>query len=114
LFARPHAKVHPRRIAFDLIERKYGHGAKTRYRVSSFTPAPSADGESSSGSSPDAVARAISKEGHTSAVWLLLPLGIFGGLLLGLIAFFGIRSWRNAAVYRAYFEDRQTSSWRPS
>jgi hypothetical protein len=113
LFARPQAKVHPRRIAFDLVERKYGHGAQTRWLVSSFTPAPSADGQGSS-SSVAAVDKAMAEQSRTSAVWLFLPLGIFAGLLIGLTLFFVIRSARHRAMYRAYFEDRQTSSWRPS
>ena len=115
LFARPHAKVTPRGIAFDLVERKYGHGPKTRWLVSSFTPAPTPGGDSvRSRATLGSAAAGADPTRHTSALWLFLPLGIFAGLLLGLIAFFSIRSWRNAAVYRAYFEDRQTSSWRPS
>jgi hypothetical protein len=115
LFARPHSSVRPRRITFDLVERKYGHGETTRWLVSSFTPAPSANGDGGgSGASQAAVDRAVAQERHTSTVWLLVPLGIFLALVLGLGVFFGIRSWRNAVAYRSYFEDRQRSSWRPS
>jgi hypothetical protein len=115
LFARSKTKVRPRRIAFDLVERKYGHGANTRWLVSSFTPAPSANGDSGgSTASQAAVDKAVAEERHTSAVWLFVPLGIFGSLVVGLTLFFSIRAWRHRVAYRAYFENRQTSSWRPS
>jgi hypothetical protein len=114
LFPRPHSKVKP--VVWDVVLRKYGHRSDARWLVSSFTPAPSASGDYGGGGSfsAAAVAAATRDMRHTSAIWLFLPLGIFGGLLLGLATFLIGRSWRNAALYRAYTREHQRSSWRPS
>jgi hypothetical protein len=119
LFPRPNSNTRP--VVFDVVERKYGHGSDARWLVSSFTPAPSASGDFGSGkgatlASPGSGSGQNFKNpiNHASTTWLLLPAGIFGGLLLGLAIFLTGRSLRNAALYRAYSRDHQRSSWRPS
>ena len=110
LFPRLHSRLH--QLAFDVVEREYGHGKNARWLISSFTPSPGGGGATggSSSSSPGSGLYTRPPIRHAGAVWLLLPLGIFLGLLLGLGGFFGIRSWRNAATYRSYFNSRQSSS----
>jgi hypothetical protein len=117
LFPKPHAKIKP--VVFDVVERRYGHGDQTRWLVSSFNPAPSASGDFSSvgGSkgrnlaSPGSGANMASPVRHTSAIWLILPFGVLvGGLILGLGGFLAYKSWRNAAIYRAYTREHQRSS----
>lgn len=111
LFPRWHSKVKP--VVFDVVERKYGHGSGTRWLVSSFTPAPSASGDfgSHSAFSPGSAATVGAPTRHVSSIWLILPFGVLvGGLILGLGSYLAYRSWRNAAIYRAYARDHQRSS----
>ena len=117
LFPKPRAKIKP--VVFDIVERKYGHGDQARWLVSSFNPAPSASGDFSSvgGSkgrsfaSPGSGANLASPVRHTSAIWLILPFGVLvGGLIFGGGGFLAYKSWRNAAIYRAYVRENQRSS----
>lgn len=115
LFPRPHSRIKP--IVFDIVERKYGHSGQTRWLVSSFTPAPSASGDfgGKSSFSPGSAETIAAPIHHTSTIWLILPFGVLvGGLIIGLGSFLAFRSWRNAAIYRAYVREHQRSSWRPS
>ena len=41
-------------------------------------------------------------------------VALAAGLIIGLGTFLIYRSWRNAAIYRAYVRENQRSSWRPS
>lgn len=114
LFPKRHAKIKP--VVFDVVERKYGHGDQTRWLVSSFTPAPSGSGDfgSSGGTSrysPGSASTVASPIRHTSTIWLILPFGVLvGGLIIGGGGLLAYKSWRNAAIYRAYAREHQRSS----
>jgi hypothetical protein len=111
LFPKPHSKMKP--VVFDIVERKYGHTDKTRWLVSSFTPAPSASGDfgSHNSYSPGSAVTVASGVRRTSAIWLFLPFGVLvGGLILGLGGVLGYKAWRNAAIYRAYVRENQRST----
>jgi len=119
LFARPKAKVHA--VVFDmtLLQSKKKEGPP--WLVSTITPAPSASGDFVEnwaqivrGSNPgksekETEASPKVTASHSGTIWLLLPAGIFG-LLLVVLATVGIRSWRGAAAYKAYVRERQSSS----
>jgi hypothetical protein len=51
---------------------------------------------------------------HASNTWLLVPAVAVGGVLILVLAFFGIRGIRGRRAYAAYVRERQMSSSRPS
>jgi hypothetical protein len=108
LFPPPHMKIRP--LEYNILVRKYGHGKQSRWLVNDFTPAPQNGVSSGGGSAAGSGVNTKAPMTRSGRGWLLIPIGIFGGLIIGLGLFFGIRSWRNAAYYRDYFRDRQTSS----
>ncbi len=113
LFAKPQRHIRP--VVFDLTLRRFKGSGHYRWLVSSFLPTPDPTGDfgASSNRLTADPRLAAQSEAHSSRMWLLFPVGIFG-LLLVVVAALGIRSWRGARVYRAYIKNRYTSSSRPS
>jgi hypothetical protein len=116
LFANPKRNVKP--LVFDLTLRRFKGNGHDRWLVSSFLPAASPTGEEGPSTRLNARTGVVAQpEGsgmtHASAIWLLLPAGIFSVLLV-LLAAMGVRSWRAARLYRIHVRQNQTSSSSPS
>jgi len=126
LFAPPTSRVQS--VVFDLIVNRAHRASPHRWLVSSFTPSPSGSGDfgasrgirnahkyrnATLNDAPGRFAAGSSGIAHNTSVWLLLPLAIFGLLIvaLGGVLF---SSWRGNRLYRAHVLERQSSSARPS
>jgi hypothetical protein len=88
---------------FDITLNPVREQHQTRWLVSSFLPTP-AEGGGIGGNATPASLKALRngpRSPQISKVWLLVPVSIFGLLLLVLAAL-GVRGWRAGRVYRAY------------
>jgi hypothetical protein len=110
LFPPPRSKMAA--AVFDLVLERFRPHGHTRWLVSQFTPTPSRSMDYPSSKPVTRTSTAAppgSNSTHLSRLWLLFPASIFG-ILLMVLAGLGIRSWRTAAVYKAYVRERQSSS----
>jgi hypothetical protein len=89
------------RQVFDIELLDVGKAAKHRWIVSDWIPSGGPQIAAAAPGAPEAVVGP--RKGKVRAVWLLAPIGLIVGSLLGLLAWLGARGWlRQSRANRAY------------